>query len=174
MARSGVNVDQCTRYAEAAMCGQTDLYAQRIAAISSETQKARVFRHKTAPQVETILVRLSEEIRKSIIGKYCTEEAAKFFDKSAYSWDFAVPRQGFKDYGMRETDPAALDRRVQWIFFKAKNRKVLSRLKKMDFEALSRKNSTIPGFGKADVVAEYERLYPTSATNELIQVELDL
>ena len=70
MARSGVNVDQCTRYAEAAMCGQTDLYAQRIAAISSETQKARVFRHKTAPQVETILVRLSEEIRKSIIGKY--------------------------------------------------------------------------------------------------------
>ena len=104
----------------------------------------------------------------------CTEEAAKFFDKSAYSWDFAVPRQGFKDYGMRETDPAALDRRVQWIFFKAKNRKVLSRLKKMDFEALSRKNSTIPGFGKADVVAEYERLYPASATNEMIQAEFDL
>ncbi len=104
----------------------------------------------------------------------CTEEAAKFFDKNEYPWDFAVPRQGFKDYGMRETDPSRLDRRVQWIFFKAKNRKVLSRLKKLDFEALSRKNSTIPGFGKADVVEEYERLYPASKTNAVIQVQLDL
>lgn len=104
----------------------------------------------------------------------CTEEAAKFFDKSKYPWDFAVPRQGFKDYGMRETDSSALDRRVQWIFFKAKNRNVLSRLKRLDFEALSRKNSTIPGFGKADVVEEYERLYPVSKTNEVIQAEFEL
>lgn len=104
----------------------------------------------------------------------CTEEAAKFFDKNEYPWDFAVPRQGFKDYRMRETNPQALDRRVQWIFFKAKNKKVLSRLKNLDFEALSRKNSTIPGFGKADVVEEYERLYPTSATNALIQTQLNL
>ncbi len=70
MAQNGVNVDQCTRYAEAAMCGQMDFYAKQIAAISSETQKPRVFRHKTAPQIESILVRLSEEIKKSIIGKY--------------------------------------------------------------------------------------------------------
>ena len=104
----------------------------------------------------------------------CTEEAARFFDKSAYPWDFAVPRQGFKDYSTRETDPQALDRRVQWIFFKAKNKKVLSRLKKLDFETLSRKNSTIPGFGKADVVEEYERLYPMPATNTLIQTQLNL
>ena len=292
MAQGGVNVDQCTRYAEAAMCGQMDFYARQIAAISSEKQKAKVFRNKTSSQVESILVRLSEEIRKSIIGKYyrdspgtriedvvltqssddnragasafinkafdysqvvcfvlpiqfnkfsghnqilpqaklvfneplpencfvfngkpysvrscfqvwttretripdlrirqspktrhpdfemyqynCTEEAAKFFDKNEYPWDFAVPRQGFKDYRMRETNPQALDRRVQWIFFKAKNKKVLSRLKNLDFEALSRKNSTIPGFGKADVVEEYERLYPTPATNALIQTQLNL
>lgn len=70
MAQGGVNVDQCTRYAEAAMCGQRDFYARQIAAISSEKQKAKVFRNKTSSQVESILVRLSEEIRKSIIGKY--------------------------------------------------------------------------------------------------------
>ena len=104
----------------------------------------------------------------------CTEEAARFFDKREYPWDFAVPRQGFKDYGMRVTDSAELDRRVQWIFFKAKNRKVLSRLKKIDFETLSRKNSTIPGFGKADVVEEYERLYPAQSTNITIQTKFNL
>lgn len=70
MAQSGINVDQCTRYAEAAMCGQMDFYARQIAAIPSEKQKAKVFRNKTAFQIEPILVRLSEEIRKSIIGKY--------------------------------------------------------------------------------------------------------
>lgn len=73
MARCGVNVDRCTRYAEAAMCGQMDLYARQIAEIASESQKAKVFRHKSAIQVESILVRLSEEIRKSIIGKYYSD-----------------------------------------------------------------------------------------------------
>lgn len=90
----------------------------------------------------------------------CTEEALKYFDRQVYRWDFAVPRQGFKDYRIRETDPNRLDRRIQWIFFRAKNARVLSRLKKLDFEKLSQKNSTIPGFGKADVVEEYTRLFP--------------
>ena len=92
----------------------------------------------------------------------CTEEAAKFFDKDKYMWSFAVPRQGFKDFSIRETDPDKLDRRVQWIFFKGKNKSVTERLYKMDFVKLSHKNSTIPGFGKADVVEEYISLYPDS------------
>ena len=104
----------------------------------------------------------------------CTSEAAKFFDKSTYKWDFAVPRQGFKDYHAKETDSGKLDRRIQWIFFKAKNRTVLARLQKIDFEKLSQKNSTIPGFGKADVVAEYLSLYPRTVRREIVQPELDL
>lgn len=103
----------------------------------------------------------------------CTEEASKFFDKELYKWDFAVPRQGFKDYTMRETDPSKLDRRVQWIFFKAKNKTVLKRLKELDFDSLSRRNSTIPGFGKADVVLEYESKYHKQDTGKHIQNEFD-
>ena len=105
----------------------------------------------------------------------CTEEASKFFDKKAYGWDFAVPRQGFKDYTVRETDPLKLDRHIQWIFFKAKNDKVLARLMKLDFVELSQKNSTIPGFGKADVVEEYERRYPVADRKSVVgQMEFDL
>lgn len=128
-------------------------------------------------QMPDLRIRQSPRTRHPDFEMYqynCTEEAAKFFDKHAYPWDFAVPRQGFKDYSMRVTDPQALDRRVQWIFFKAKNKKILSRLKKLDFEALSRKNSTIPGFGKADVVEEYERLYSSSTTNDMIQALFNL
>lgn len=130
-----------------------------------------------ATQMPDLRIRQSPRTRHPDFEMYqynCTEDAAKFFDKSAYPWDFAVPRQGFKDYRIRETDPNAMDRRVQWIFFKAKNKKILSRLKKLDFDTLSRKNSTIPGFGKADVVEEYERLYPTSTTNGLTQTQFNL
>lgn len=128
-------------------------------------------------QMPDLRIRHSPRTRHPDFEMYqynCTEEAAKFFDKDAYPWDFAVPRQGFKDYGIRETDSSVLDRRVQWIFFKAKDEEVLSRLKKLDFGRLSQKNSTIPGFGKADVVEEYERLYPATETNGLSQAEFDL
>ena len=43
--------------------------------------------------------------------------------------------------------------------FKAKNRKILKRLWNLDFENLSRKNTTIYGFGKADVIIKYNKLY---------------
>ena len=52
------------------MCGAPHDYAQQIFSIQSESQKVRVFRNKTADQIESILVRLSEEIRKSVISKY--------------------------------------------------------------------------------------------------------
>lgn len=86
-----------------------------------------------------------------------TEGALKYFNKNLYQWDFAVPRQGFQDYSIRETNPDNMDRRKQWIFFKAKNNEVLEKLKNIDFEKLSKKNTSIPGFGKADVVEEYEK-----------------
>lgn len=88
-----------------------------------------------------------------------TREAEKYFDKEQYGWDFAIPRQGYKDYSLKEVDPNKMDRRTQWIFFKASNEKVYERLIAIDYDGLSKKNISIPGFGKADVIKEYERLY---------------
>lgn len=81
-----------------------------------------------------------------------TKEAEKFFD---YDWDFAVPRQGFYDYSTKVYKAEDCDRKKQWIFFKARTPAILERLNKLDFVALSKKNSGIPGFGKADVIKEY-------------------
>lgn len=88
-----------------------------------------------------------------------TIEASKYFNKQVYKWDFAVPRQGYKDYSTKETNPDNMDRHTQWIFFKTSNEKILKRLQNMDFEKLSKKNTSTPGFGKADVIEEYNRLY---------------
>ncbi|MDX0427365.1 hypothetical protein GOL30_23360 [Sinorhizobium medicae] len=85
-----------------------------------------------------------------------TEQARKFFD---YDWDFAVPRQGYLDYSIRAYSKVECDPKHQWLFFRATDTSVLERLKRLDFEKLSRKNIGIPGFGKADVVQEYEALY---------------
>ena len=84
-----------------------------------------------------------------------TRGAEKYFDKLQYGWDFAVPRQGYKDYTLKETDPDKMDRRTQWIFFKANSRSALDNLNLLDFSELSRKNTSTPGFGKADVVQAY-------------------
>ena len=88
-----------------------------------------------------------------------TREAEKYFDKESYKWDFAVPRQGYKDYSIKETDPSKMDHRTQWIFFRAKTPEVLDRLNQIDYDKLSKKNISIPGFGKADVIKEYEALF---------------
>jgi predicted RNA methylase len=85
-----------------------------------------------------------------------TRAAEKYFDKKIYKWDFAVPRQGYKNYNLRVTNESELDKRTQWIFFKANNSEVLDRLKKIDFTKLSKKNTSTPGFGKADVIVEYD------------------
>ena len=82
--------------------------------------------------------------------------AVKVFDND---FDFAVPRQGYQDYSLR----ACLDECVlskQWLLFKAKDEVVLQRLLSLDFDKLSLLNTSTPGFGKADVVAEYSNLYP--------------
>ncbi len=89
-----------------------------------------------------------------------TKEAEKFF---RCSFDFGVPRQGYEDYRRRERDPKKMERRKQWALFKAANRKILKRLWSMDFERIAKtRNTTIPGFGKADVVDEYNRMYSST------------
>lgn len=85
-----------------------------------------------------------------------TEEAKKFFD---YEWDFAVPRQGYSDYSIKYFDKADCNKKQQWIFFKARNKRILKKLMNIDFSKLSLKNITTPGFGKADVIEEYIKIY---------------
>lgn len=86
-----------------------------------------------------------------------TEQAEKYFD---YEWDFAVHRQGFYDYTEVIEKKEDLNPKRQYIFFKARNDEVLANLRSIDFTALSKKNAGIPGFGKADVISEYERRFP--------------
>jgi len=88
-----------------------------------------------------------------------TSKALKVFDED---WDFAVPRQGYENYKRRELDSRKCERNKQWIMFKVKNRQIFKRLWDFDFESLARKNTTIYGFGKADVVMEYNHLYAES------------
>ena len=82
-------------------------------------------------------------------------QAVSVFDND---FDFAVPRQGYQDYTLR----ASIDECVlykQWMLFKASSPVVLERLLNLDFEKLSMLNTSTPGYGKADVVTEYVRLY---------------
>lgn len=85
-----------------------------------------------------------------------TKQALRVFNND---WDFAVPRQGYEDYSRRETEVKRCERNKQWILFKTKNKQIFKRLWNFDFSNLARKNTVIYGFGKADVVMEYNRLY---------------
>lgn len=81
-----------------------------------------------------------------------TPAALKTFDNE---FDFAVPRQGYQDYTRRETDKDKCEKTKQWIMFKAKDKKVLNKLRGLDFASLAKRNTTILGFGKADVISMY-------------------
>lgn len=85
-----------------------------------------------------------------------TPQALKFFD---YDWDFAVPRQGYYDYSLRIKNKNELSTKVQYMFFKAKNQNILNNLINLDFDMLSKKNTTTPGFGKADIIELYKSKY---------------
>lgn len=89
-----------------------------------------------------------------------TVQARKYF---GYDWDFCLPRQGFYDYSkngqISKEEVGRCSFRIQYMFFKAKNETVLRRLRNMDFERLAMKNTTVPGFGKADVIRLYKETY---------------
>lgn len=86
-----------------------------------------------------------------------TKTAEKYFD---YDWDFCVLRQGYGDFSVMYTKDqvSLLSRKKQWIFFKAKNKRVLSKLKKIDFDKLASLNTSTKGFGKHDLIKEYTKL----------------
>lgn len=83
-----------------------------------------------------------------------TKEAMKYWDEP---WEFAVPRQGWRDYSQKLYDGSQCDKRLQWMLIAPKTPEARERLLRLDFEALSKLNSGRPGFGKADLVEAYER-----------------
>ena len=87
-----------------------------------------------------------------------TTETLKYFDKKKYEWDFAVCRQGFYDYSRRITNPSELKSNVQYLFVKYVNPISKDVFKKIDFEKLSKTNTSILGYSNTDVVAEYIRI----------------
>lgn len=86
----------------------------------------------------------------------CTEQSMKYLN---YEWDFAVIRQGYKDYNERFYNKSELNKSIQYMLFKAKDEIVLKRLLDIDFKELSMLNTSIPGFGKADLVSYYTARY---------------
>lgn len=85
-----------------------------------------------------------------------TKQALSIFKNK---FDFAVPRQGYADYTRRETKSSLCELTTQWILFRANNTKALTNLKKLDFQKLAMLNTSVPGFGKADVVQFYREVY---------------
>lgn len=86
----------------------------------------------------------------------CTQQTRRYFE---YDWDFAILRQGYGDFSVLHPPEQRdrLDPRKQWIFVKAKTPEALERLRRVDFVKLSRRNTGVPGFGKADLVEAYIR-----------------
>ena len=85
-----------------------------------------------------------------------TKQALKYFN---YDWDIAIFNQGYGEYPNFKYRSIDCNKRKQWLFVKVSSQKVLSNIKKIDFDLLANGNTTIKGFRKADFVKEYQRLY---------------
>lgn len=82
-----------------------------------------------------------------------TEFASKYYHED---WDFAVPRQGYVDYTRKEFNKENCERTVHWMFFKGRTEEITDILLSLDFSELALRNTSRPGFGKADVISFYE------------------
>lgn len=87
-----------------------------------------------------------------------TNDTLKYFDKERYKWDYAVCRQGYYDYNEKITDPKKLRKNVQYLFIKFINPISKTIFDKIDFEKLSKTNTSTPGFSNTNVVSEYIKL----------------
>jgi hypothetical protein len=82
----------------------------------------------------------------------------KYFNKDEYKWDFAVARQGYYDYNNKITNPEELQEHVQYLFVKYESEISKKIFEKIDFEKLSKVNTSIPGFSNTDLVKEYVKV----------------
>lgn len=86
-----------------------------------------------------------------------TPAAKKYFNKAKYKWDIAIYRQGFyfKRNQITFTQEKQLNAKIQYIFIKFNKSRAKKIIAQIDFRQLANKNTSTPGFGKADLVAEY-------------------
>lgn len=87
-----------------------------------------------------------------------TKSTFKYFNKEEYKWDFAVHRQGYYNYNEKIYDEKKLKKNRQYFFIKAKNKKILKIIEKIDFEKLSKSNTQVFGFSTTDFVLEYKKM----------------
>lgn len=86
-----------------------------------------------------------------------TRKALRVFD---LDFDFAVPCQGWQDYSRRESDPANCEKNKQWMLLKGRAPRYLKNLIQLDYNQLAMSTATtVPGFRKCDLVAEYQSHY---------------
>lgn len=86
----------------------------------------------------------------------CTKQTLWMFDEK---WDFAVLRQGWEDFKpILYKDKELLNTKKQWMFFKANDIETLEKLLTLNFNKIGELNTSVRGFGKADVVAEYSKM----------------
>lgn len=63
------DVDQCTRYAEAGLCGDAKGNSLKIARIDNSLRNI-IFRGKSADQIETMLLSFSSKIKRTVSSKF--------------------------------------------------------------------------------------------------------
>jgi hypothetical protein len=87
-----------------------------------------------------------------------TDQAFGYIDKD---WEFAVYRQGYKDYtriftrkDYEEIKEMMLNN-IQFFFIKPKTAEAKDFIFNIDFTALAERNTATPGFGKADFISYY-------------------
>lgn len=88
-----------------------------------------------------------------------TQEAKKYVDKD---WEFALYRQGYKDYSKIFTKndyneiKIQMEQNIQFFFIKPLTKQAKEFVYSADFASLAMRNTSTPGFGKADFVSYYE------------------
>ena len=87
-----------------------------------------------------------------------TPEAMKYLDEN---WKYALYRQGYKDYHklftQEEYDEVEqqMKQNIQFFFFEPLCDRAEQFIHEGDFESLAARNTSTPGFGKADFVSYY-------------------
>lgn len=87
-----------------------------------------------------------------------TPEAMKYIDEN---WKYAIYRQGYKDYhhlfakAEYDTVKEQMEKNIQFFFIEPLCERAESFVHEADFEELAERNTSTPGFGKADFVSYY-------------------
>ena len=89
-----------------------------------------------------------------------TPDAMKYIDED---WEYAYYRQGYKDYKTCFTKKdydvvkEMMKKNIQFFFIRPLTARAKNFMEVADFEELAARNTSTPGFGKADFVSYYQQ-----------------